>query len=320
MNQSGAPTPNLLTSDPEEIARLWYVAPKPQFRGEGWLVFTEEYVLAALQGRRFGSDAVSQTTGWRIVGALGVTAMAIAQLVLMLLAKIPVVSWCFDTVAQNFGRNYCGFFLRSCYWKAKLKKLGQCTLFDQGVSIWGPDRIEIGHDCFLGTDVRLSAGKNESEGSISIGDYTCLSNGSSITGSGQVTVGDFVAIMASTHVYSSTSALVDLNRPGQLMSLAHSAPRDRHTQVTGPVVIGDYAVIGANSVVLPNVQIGRGAVIHPFTEIARSFPAFANVTGPGRGKQNGWRRPSRLDPRLELETQPEEVTLDKHEGAEQYVG
>lgn len=64
------------------------------------------------------------------------------------------------------------------------------------------------------------------------------------------------------------------------------------------VEVGDYAFfMGLDSVLLTGVTLGRGAVVHPYTEVSRSFPGFANVVGPGKASQRGWRRPARLDPR-----------------------
>jgi acetyltransferase-like isoleucine patch superfamily enzyme len=51
-------------------------------------------------------------------------------------------------------------------------------------------------------------------------------------------------------------------------------PRRSHTDA-GPVVIEENVFIGPHSVVLPNVRIGRGAVVKAGTVVTRSVPPGA---------------------------------------------
>jgi acetyltransferase-like isoleucine patch superfamily enzyme len=205
---------------------------------------------------------------------------------------VPVVSWVVARAAQYAGRNAFGFALRSCYWKAKLKHLGQDTLIEQGVEIHGAERIEIGHHSFLGTNVRLSAGAGSPDrpGSISIGDYTFVGPNSMISGSGTALIGDFVAISASVYVYTATNVHADPNCPDVLLSMSHSAPFDRQHAITGTVSIEDYVTVCPFVVILPNVNLGCGAIVQSFCHVVRSFPEFANIVGPGKARQNGVRR------------------------------
>lgn len=46
-----------------------------------------------------------------------------------------------------------------------------------------------------------------------------------------------------------------------------------------PVIIGDDVWIGANAVILPGVQIGRGAVVAAGAVVSKSVPAYAVVGG-----------------------------------------
>ena len=74
--------------------------------------------------------------------------MGLAQIILMILSRFPIISWFMEIMARTFTRNAAGFFLRSCYWKSRLGHLGPDTLFDQGV-ISGArrtfDRRELPH-------------------------------------------------------------------------------------------------------------------------------------------------------------------------------
>jgi acetyltransferase-like isoleucine patch superfamily enzyme len=99
------------------------------------------------------------------------------------------------------------------------------------------------------------------------------------------------------HVYSATNTLIHPQHPGQTTSLSHVSPEEFQHIAEAPVEIADYVVVGFSSLVLPGVSLGQAAVVHPYAIVSKSFPAFANITGPGRARQNGWRRPPKLDPR-----------------------
>jgi acetyltransferase-like isoleucine patch superfamily enzyme len=291
--------PNILSNDPEEVTRLWYVLPKPATKRNGWLVYSAGFLLEILQGKYGEPAAVKNTLPWRLLVGVLISFIAVLQPLLMFLSYIPVVSWFMLMLAQFFGRNCVGFFLRSCYWKTKLKKLGQCSLIDQGVEFWGAERIEIGHTCFVSTNVRFSAGgRLGQESGITLGDYVYIGPDSMLLGQGQIQIGDFVGISAEVHIYSATNFHTDPRKRGLLLSMSHSAPADRQHVQIGRVEIDEYAFVGCFGLILPGVKLGRGAIVHPYTEIRDSFPAFANVVGPGRAKQNGWRRPAALDPRI----------------------
>jgi acetyltransferase-like isoleucine patch superfamily enzyme len=289
---------NPLTSDPGELERMWYVPPKPPVP-TGWCVFSKDFVLENLQGCFGYPERVKRTRGWLIFASLALLGVAFGQAIIMFLSKIPVLSYFVWFVARGVGRNPLGFLLRSSYCKTKFKSLGQDTLIDPGITIWGTDRIEIGSRCIIGMNVQLSCGRGDSEipPKMHIGDYCFIGPGSIVGGSGSITLADFVSISAGAHLYSTTAVPVNPAVPGQLLSMSHGAPPDHRHSVTGPIVLEDYAFVGIHSVVLPNVTIGKGALVHSFTEIRESVPPYANVVGPGKGVQRGWRRPFRIDPR-----------------------
>ncbi|MGE3180334.1 MAG: hypothetical protein AB7N71_01790 [Phycisphaerae bacterium] len=284
-----------------EIAAQWYIAPKPPGR-RGWLVFSEEAILRVLQKKRESTEPVSRSAGWRIAAGLILAIVAIFQALIMLLAILPIVGGAMEPLVTFWRRGQLGFFVRAAYWKAKLAHLGQDTLIDRGVEIWGAGNMEIGSACHIDTYVRLAAGESGmgQHGKLVIGDYTHIGPRCHIAARGGVTIGDLVSLQAGVHVYSASNALVSLKEPGKLLSFSHMPPADLQATDEGPVTIEDYASIGYASILLPRVTIGRGAVVQPQCQVSRSFPAFANIVGPGKAKQNGWRRPLRLDPRREV--------------------
>ncbi|OWY71172.1 hypothetical protein B7486_11255 [cyanobacterium TDX16] len=286
---------------PRLIAAEWYVPARRKY-SRGWLVYTHDFILATLQGKVADPDRISHSTGWMIVGMLARGLMAIAQACIMVLAWIPITSCFLETIARVFSRNALGFFLRACYWKAKLGYLGQDTIIDQNVEIWGPAAVSIGSRCHIDTSVRLAAGerRHRQKGSIKIGNHVHLGPGVHIAGRGTVVIKDYVGVSAMAHLYSATNTIELPEDPGQLISMSHRAPPDQQFVIEKPIVIEEYAFLGMMSRIMPGVRIGKGAVIHSSTEIWKSVPPFANVAGPGRAKQIGWRRPRRASPNLPI--------------------
>ncbi len=308
--------PEKSSSDPSDnnaqrLAEAWFIAPsRPAPRG--WLVYTLDFVLATLQGCVSEPEKVRRTTGWLLAGRLVRSGMAIAQSMIMLLAWIPVSSSILETVSRVYSRNAFGFFLRACFWKAKLAHLGQDTIIDQYTEIWGPGSVSIGSRCHVDTNVRLAAGERRhgQHGHIHVGNFVHLGPGVHIAGRGGVKIGNFVGVMANAHLYSATGVIERPADPGQLISMSHMAHASHQHIVEGPIQIGEYAMIGMSARLMPNVRIGRGAIVHSGCEVSSDVRSFANFGGLPRGRQIGWRMPRRRSPRW----QPPPVVITTTEG------
>lgn len=289
---------NPVTEDGATVANMWHVPPRP-LAPRGWLVYSRDFILAAIQGRAAEPHMVVRTRPWIFLAVLIQCLFAPLQALLMLLAYLPVTSCVYETIARVFSRNAAGFFLRACYWKAHLNYLGQDTVIDQYVEIWGPASVSIGSLCHIDTSVRLAAGerRQRQHGWITIGDYVHLGRGVHIAGRGGVKIGDFVGVMANAHLYSATGAIESPDDPGQLIAMSHMAPHDQQFVIEGPILVEDYAIIGMSTRIMPGVRVGRGAVVHANVELTKDVPPFANIGAIPRGKQIGWRRPRRLSPK-----------------------
>jgi dTDP-4-amino-4,6-dideoxy-D-glucose acyltransferase len=142
-------------------------------------------------------------------------------------------------------------------------------------------------------------------GYIRIGDHVFLGPSCHVAGRGGVEIGAFAGLSARVHIYSVSNMPFHADRPGELATMSHAAPLDQQATVEKPVIIGEYVVIGPGAILLPGAVLGRGAVVHAFSEVSAAFPKFAIVSGHGRGTQKGWRRPGRIDPRLQAGPRPE---------------
>lgn len=283
-----------------EIAALWYVPPLPP-PPAGWLIYSERFLLRALWGPAADPLTAAVPASRRFWVGVIRGLLAAAQILLMFLSVVPFLSLVMERIAVYYKRGKVGSFIRACYWKTKAKHLGQDTLIDRDVEIGGAEHIAIGANCLIDNGARLIAGQpgDGKPGAITIGDCTHVGPRCHLLGRGGLRIGSYVALEAGVYIYSATNTLVHPVHPGQLISMSHMAPEYLQNIVQAPVTIGDFVTVGFNCLLLPGVQLGNCAVVHPFTVVMKSFPAYANVSGPGRARQNGWRRPPKLDPRRE---------------------
>ncbi len=282
-----------------EVAASWYVSPKREVP-DGWIVYSFDFILASLQRCTLEPHRVRRTPGWIVAGRVVQAVLAACQAIICLLASIPIISMFVEFAARNFAGNTIGYFLRSCYWKAKLAYLGQNTMIDQYVDIRGPAHVRIGSHCHIDAFARLKAGDRRygQHGFIRIGDYVHVGPGAVLAGRGGLVIEDFVSMSADVRLYSASNTIEDPDDPGRLISMSHVAPPGLQHTIEAPVVIEAYVFIGMMTCVLPGVRIGCGAIIHPNCEITRDVPTFAHVGGMPRGRQIGWRQPRRRSPLL----------------------
>ena len=133
--------------------------------------------------------------------------------------------------------------LRARFWGLFLKGLGRKVLMFKGVLIASPTGVEIGSNTNLMHNVIIS-------------------------GEGGVKIGSFVMMAAGSRILTSNNGYPDIH-----------APMCEQELVKGPVVVEDDVWLGANVVVLPNVRIGRGAIVAANSLVTKDVPPFAIVCG-----------------------------------------
>lgn len=107
-------------------------------------------------------------------------------------------------------------------------------------------QVECGENCRIDAFVTIT-------GNVKLGNNVHLSTGSSIFGVHGVTIGNGVSLSPGAKIFTTTE---DVNS-----GLTSNPQLEERGYVAGEVIVQDYAVIGANAVVLPGVVIGKGAVL-----------------------------------------------------------
>jgi acetyltransferase-like isoleucine patch superfamily enzyme len=148
-------------------------------------------------------------------------------------------------------------------------KLGENVLIDKSVILIGINRITIGSNVRIDTLSMIITSEME----IFLGSGVHIGAGAKLFGSAGITMGSYSAISAGVSIFSqsddySSGALTNLMAPIELRNVTASR-----------VEIMPYAVVGANSVILPGVVIGKGASVGALSLVNRFVPEFDIVTG-----------------------------------------
>lgn len=135
--------------------------------------------------------------------------------------------------------------------------------------IVSPESLELGENAEIGDFVFLNAGER-----TVIGDYSCLHSGTSVIGGGKLYVGRAVAITYNCVLVTSV--------PAYTSHMSTCVPRDEKDVFDEPIRIGDEAFIGSNSVVMPGVTVGEGAVVGALSYLDEDVPPWTVRFPDGR--------------------------------------
>jgi acetyltransferase-like isoleucine patch superfamily enzyme len=114
----------------------------------------------------------------------------------------------------------------------------------------------------MGQHVQM-AGVRSSGMKVSIGKGSAINHGCLLYATGGLVIGESVSISSGTWLVTGTHDMNDPLFPDKYL----------------PIVIGNYAWIGARATVLAGVTIGEGAVIMAGAVVTRDVPPYAVVGG-----------------------------------------
>lgn len=124
----------------------------------------------------------------------------------------------------------------------------------------------MGPRCVLQPMVWLNV--EAENGTLNIGDYTFIGRGTEIEVSQSVTIGKHCLIAPNVFI---TDHNHDTRRQG--------IPMFEQRCLSAPVTIGHNVWIGANSVILPGVTLGDGAVVGAGSVVTKDVPPNTIVGG-----------------------------------------
>ena len=129
-------------------------------------------------------------------------------------------------------------------------------------------RISIG-DRVMIDDFALIIGGSET----SIGSFVHIAAFACITGGGRFLMEDFAGLSGGVKVYTGNEQY-----GGECLTNP-TVPSPFRTPIRGMVSIGRHAIVGANSVILPDVTIGEGAVVGACSLVTRNCEPWTVYSG-----------------------------------------
>ena len=163
-----------------------------------------------------------------------------------------------------------GYKLRYYYYKIICKKIGKNVLIDVGVILNGSANISLDDYTWIEPYCIISAMLGE----IQIGKRVHIGPFVSIGSRDPVIIEDYVAIGASSKIYSNSQTIISGKRMGGAM-----IPEEDKAFYTAPVYLRKDCFIGVNTVILPGVEVCEGAVVGANSVVTKSVTAWTIVSG-----------------------------------------
>lgn len=159
------------------------------------------------------------------------------------------------------------------YTKEKLnqigfKSIGENVLISEKCSIYSPQNITIGNNVRIDDFVILSPSSE-----LIIGDFVHIACHSSIIGKGKIIISDFVGISGRVSIYSSSDDYTGLAMTNPMIPEKFRKVND------GNITIEKHVIIGASSVILPNIIIKEGCAIGAMTLVSKDCEEFSIYSG-----------------------------------------
>ncbi len=161
-----------------------------------------------------------------------------------------------------------------CYTTDELRQIGitevgEQVFVDRSVRFYGAERIRIGSHVRIDAFSVLSAGTD----GLRIGNFVHIAVGARFLGGTQIVLEDFSGVSAGVCVFGSNEdysggALTNPTIPMEFRSVKQ-----------GSVVLGKHAIVGANSVIMPNVTLGLAASVGALTFVHKPVDDFTIVSG-----------------------------------------
>lgn len=167
-----------------------------------------------------------------------------------------------------------GFLSEESLKKIGLKSIGKNVLISDKSSIYNPGNISIGNNVRIDDFAILS-------GNIDIGNNVHISAYVALYGKAGIEIQDYCGCSARTIIYSVTDDFSGEYMVGAVL------PEEYTNVKAQKVTLKKFAQLGANTVVMPGIIVGEGAVTGALTFVNKDLEEWSiNVGIPSRKIKN----------------------------------
>jgi len=140
-----------------------------------------------------------------------------------------------------------------------------------------PEAVRLGRGSSIYLGVMFDLGP---VARVHVGDFT-LMNGSRIICDSEITIGDYCLISWNTVLMDTYRVPISpaIRRTLLEQVASHSSRRVEPAEQARPIAIGNGVWIGFDSIVLPDVNIGDGAIVGARSVVTSDVPPYAIVAG-----------------------------------------
>lgn len=142
------------------------------------------------------------------------------------------------------------------------KSVGENVFISDKASFYNPGNILIGNNVRIDDFCILSAG----EGGIIIGNYVHVSCFVCMIGKGKIEMKDYSCFSVKCTVFSSSDSFTAMCFTNPMI------PDEQREVYSANVTLGENAVVGSGSVILPGVTIGDSASVGALSLIKSDIP------------------------------------------------
>ena len=187
-----------------------------------------------------------------------------------------------------------GFLLRKIFFPGLFKKIGKGVVFGKNMTIRHPLKIEIGDNVVFDDNSVIDAKGEENKG-IELGNNVLIGRNTIIScKGGDISIGDFSNIGPNNTLISESTLKIGkyVFTAGQMYMIAGGTHKFDRTDIPiwkqpsiskGGIIVEDDIWIGASSIILDGVKIGKGAIIGAGTLVHKRIrPYTVNVGVPAQ--------------------------------------
>tara|TARA_B100000700_G_C14726527_1_gene706303 strand:- start:50 stop:613 length:564 start_codon:yes stop_codon:yes gene_type:complete len=143
----------------------------------------------------------------------------------------------------------------------KFKKIGTNLEIKKSVKFFFSENIEIGNNVRI-EDYSIITGR----GGVKIGNYVQISSHSCLLGKFGIELGNYVTLAPGVKIFSGSDDYYGHDIYTSFLKSKNFLEKNR-----GKIKIKDYVIIGANSVVMPNLIINEGVAIGALSFVNKSL-------------------------------------------------